>query len=536
MVAVPPPTGGPAAAAAAPVPSLGGAAAATATAATAAAARATAGAIPAVPSPLPREDRVHITARLATHFDALRPTVHRPPAGILTAPWTTPGGYYNQLWDWDGFFIGVHLAHQGEPEHLVHLVTNFVTAFRAVGFPPAVLTPDGVRGAGGIATPAVGGDLPASATTSPVDETWRTKPFMAQALAAALDGGARLDAPTTADLYDGVVAMTAATTARSRHHPTGLSTWVNAMASGADNNVALVCGDAHSVAAGGGQPPGGGPILAVDASAWSVAEARALARVAARLGRPATEVAAWTADADAVAAAMRRWLWCAEDGTYYNRRAAAVIPGDCGGTVAAGDDDGWVRRITYSNYTPLYVRVATAAQASAMVVRYISSPVHLLSPAGLRSLSRDDAAYTNVPIIAPASNWRGPVWPIANWLLAVGLVRYGHSELAAAVADRLASTLLADLDAHGGMHENYSGEDGSPLAPTPDVSPVGEAGGFVGWNLLTLDLLRITDAALDEGVEGGEENAHRRGEATWHERFYAAFPPLPLPPDQEMTA
>lgn len=415
--------------------------------------------------------------------------------------------------------------------------TSFVSAFRSVGFPPAVLTPDGVRGAGGALPPAAGSD-PLADPPPPVDQTWRTKPFMAQALAAALDGGAPVDAPTAADLYDGVVAITAATHACSRHPPTQLSTWTNAMASGADNNVALVCGDAHSVAAGGGQPLGGGAILAVDASAWAVAEARALARVATRLGRPAAEAAAWAADADAVAVAMRRWLWCAEDGTYYNRRAAAVTPGGGsgggrGGTGDGDDDDGWVRRVTYSNYTPLTVRVATAAQAAAMITRYIGSPCHLLSPAGLRSLSRADAAYTNVPIIAPASNWRGPVWPVANWLLSLGLVRYGAAGLAAAVGARLAATLLADLDTHGGMHENYSGEDGSPLAPTPDVSPVGEAGGFVGWNLLGLDLLRLTDAALEEG-EGGGGGAG--AELAWHARFYAALPPLPPPPPDEKEA
>lgn len=111
MAAVPPPTGGPADATAAAV-----------------AATAPVGAAPPLP-PTPGE-RARLIARLATHFDALRPTVHRPPAGILTAPWTTPGGYYNQLWDWDGFFIGVHLAHEGAPEHLVHLVTKCVCLLR----------------------------------------------------------------------------------------------------------------------------------------------------------------------------------------------------------------------------------------------------------------------------------------------------------------------------------------------------------------------------------------------------------------------
>lgn len=112
MAAVPLPPGGPADAATAAVP---------------AAATAPDGAVPPLP-PSPAE-RARLTARLATHFDALRPTVHRPAAGILTAPWTTPGGYYNQLWDWDGFFIGVHLAHEGASEHLVHLVTKCVLFF-----------------------------------------------------------------------------------------------------------------------------------------------------------------------------------------------------------------------------------------------------------------------------------------------------------------------------------------------------------------------------------------------------------------------
>lgn len=108
--------------------------------------------------------------------------------------------------------------------------------------------------------------------------------------------------------------------------------------------------------------------------------------------------------------------------------------------------------------------------------------------------------------------------------------------MAAVVAGRLASTLTADVDAHGGMDENYSGEDRSPLAPTLDVCPDSESGGLVGWNLLALDLFHLADAALDEWVGEGGKDADWRGKATWHACFYAAFSPLPPLPEEEMAA
>jgi hypothetical protein len=39
------------------------------------------------------------------------------------------------------------------------------------------------------------------------------------------------------------------------------------------------------------------------------------------------------------------------------------------------------------------------------------------------------------------------------------------------------------------MHEDYSAETGDGLAPTAAQSPGGHFAGFVGWNLLALDML-----------------------------------------------
>jgi hypothetical protein len=40
------------------------------------------------------------------------------------------------------------------------------------------------------------------------------------------------------------------------------------------------------------------------------------------------------------------------------------------------------------------------------------------------------------------------------------------------------------------MHEDYSAETGDGLAPTAAQSPGGHFAGFVGWNLLALDMLQ----------------------------------------------
>ena len=48
--------------------------------------------------------------RLAKQFEALRPTIVKPARGYIPYDYVVPGGFYEQLWDWDGFFISLHFA------------------------------------------------------------------------------------------------------------------------------------------------------------------------------------------------------------------------------------------------------------------------------------------------------------------------------------------------------------------------------------------------------------------------------------------
>lgn len=81
--------------------------------------------------------------------------------------------------------------------------------------------------------------------------------------------------------------------------------------------------------------------------------------------------------------------------------------------------------------------------------------------------------------IFPFSNWQGPVWPFANYLHCHSLNSYGYKEEALDIAERVIKLCIRDMDATGGMHENYNSETGEGLA----------APGFISWNMLLMNLI-----------------------------------------------
>src|SRR5579871_5114390 len=53
-----------------------------------------------------------LLAELESDFARLAPQTVSPPAGVIHHPFLIPAGYYKQMWDWDGYFIGAHWANQ----------------------------------------------------------------------------------------------------------------------------------------------------------------------------------------------------------------------------------------------------------------------------------------------------------------------------------------------------------------------------------------------------------------------------------------
>jgi alpha,alpha-trehalase len=379
---------------------------------------------------------------LTSDFSRLAPQTIRPADGYIKHPYLVPSGYYPQMWDWDGFFIGIHWANQdpADAKYLRDWVLSFAGSADADGYVAGCITPKGPR---------------------PLFGKFAMKPFLAQgALIASRDLNdyewLRPVWPAMKRIID--------YRRRTQFDPKwGLWFWDNAMQSGADNNPALT-NDEHDRSA----------ILAVDASFWAMREYQAMATLAAHLD-DTVSARVYQADAIATREAIRRQLYSPRDAMFWNRRR---------------DTGEIIRVIAWSNFLPLVDGLVSRGEGRRIVRHYLLNPAQMRSAHGIRSLSAFDRNYNNEAIINPYSNWRGPIWINANFLDWIALRRYGFSSEARWLAITLAYDIHRDVERWGSMHEDYNAETGDGLAPTPEQSLNGKFAGFVGWNLLAEDMLQ----------------------------------------------
>lgn len=78
------------------------------------------------------------------------------------------------------------------------------------------------------------------------------------------------------------------------------------------------------------------------------------------------------------------------------------------------------------------------------------------------------------------SNWLGPIWLVANYVVFRGLMNYGYNEEAERVCEKSLKLLGNDLDKNGCMHEYYNPDTGEPIMN----------GGFINWNILALTMAK----------------------------------------------
>ncbi len=383
-----------------------------------------------------------LLASLTADFARLAPQTIRPAEGYIRYPYLIPAGYYAQMWDWDGFFIGVHWANQSpaDAKYLRDWVLSFAASADKDGYVAGCITPKGPR---------------------PLFGKFAMKPFLAQ---GALIAGEQFHDYSWLRPVWPAMQRIVEYRKRTQFDPRwGLWFWDNAMQSGADNNAALT-----------NDPRDPSAILAVDASVWAMREYLAMAVLARQLG-DANAGRSYQQQAEATRSAILAKLWSSSDAMFFNRRR---------------DSGAWVRVIAWSNYLPLVEGLLPAADARRMIRCHLLNPDEMQSAHGLRSLAKSDPAYNNQAIINPYSNWRGPVWINANFLDWIALRRYGFRTESHWLAVTLASLLHRDIVRWGSMHEDYNAETGDGLAPTVAQSPGGKFAGFVGWNLLAQDMLQ----------------------------------------------
>jgi hypothetical protein len=188
---------------------------------------------------------------------------------------------------------------------------------------------------------------------------------------------------------------------------------------------------------------------------------RDLARISREIGADPEPFEAW---ADRTRAALDDDLWDEEVQTYfdYDVRAGTLI-----------------RARTGAGFSPLFAGVPSGERARTMLAHLPECEV-AIDGAGrvVTSVPPGDPAFE------PALYWRGPVWPMINWVVHGGLQRYGFLREATEIR-----TALLELARREGFWEHYNARTGR-----------GEGTEHLSWTAaLVLDLLEA-----EHSDEGGE--------------------------------
>ena len=388
-----------------------------------------------------KQEAEQVYAELSAGYQKIYHKVIQQPDGYLQYPYLIPAGFYKQTWDWDGFFMGCWFIDKGMPEYMQYWALTFLAGVEDNGYVVGCMTTKGPRKMHG---------------------SFAMKPFLSQGVQRYSEAAG--DYEWVRPHYEKLTRALAYRDSVQLDSTYNLYFWENAFQSGADNNPALnyFAQDKRSY-------------LATDCSVMQMQEFKAQAAIAMALGYE-EDAALYKSKADAVADAIMKHLWCDEDKIFYNMDREL-------GTL--------YKRVSYSSFWPLAVGLAPEADGRAMIKKYLLSEDHMLSPHGLRSLSKQDPEFNNRNIIKPFSNWQGPIWAPATCVYVEAMDIYGFKKEQLDVLVPLAKLMLDDVNTHETMHENYHSETGEGLAPaTTKVDENGKFIGFISWNLCMESLLK----------------------------------------------
>lgn len=208
---------------------------------------------------------------------------------------------------------------------------------------------------------------------------------------------------------------------------------------------------------------------------------KAAAEIACRLKRE-TEAATFAQQAKELGTPIQRECWDARDRFFYTvdvqsvDRRAELIP-----KIRRGMDMSWsslpLRIQTFTGFLPMWCGLATKEQCSELV-KHLQNRATLGAQYGVRSLAADEKMYSLAASGNP-SNWLGPIWIIANYLVWKGLRENGFNAEARALGAATVTMLARDLKTSGSLNEYYHPDTGAPLSHA----------GFIDWNLLVMEMV-----------------------------------------------
>ncbi len=401
------------------------------------------------------------TARIRAYAQDNFRALLREAQGLLRHPFIVPGSasYNNCLWDWDSWLTDVALrqlyADTGADaaELLPYeqgCILNFLEHFdEATGRMPICITPDSVMRS-------------LHPDAAPGEENTH-KPCLAQH--AAFVARHAKDALWLRPLFGRLQQFIAFYDTHCRHS-SGLYFWIDDFAIGVDNDPCTFYRPRRS----------SGSIFL---NSLMLRELRAMAWLAGQLALP-QDADRYTAQADALAEAIRQHCWDERDGFFYSvdLNLLPVRPEEWLHSGCPRHWDTLLQRIdVWSGFLPLWAGAATPEQARRCALRAEDART-FSAEYGIRTLSRLEKMYRVVPSGNP-SCWLGPVWGVSNYLTWSALRRCGCLPQAKRLAEKTVRLFAEDLQRTGALHEYYDPDTGEGV-----INP-----GFQNWNLLAANMI-----------------------------------------------
>ena len=254
----------------------------------------------------PVEDEALVHAYVARFGN----TTFRPPSGALKFPYLVPGGFYQQLWDWDSMLTGTALLDFGSAPYLAGSMKNFFSQVNVSdGTVKGCLTPEGAS-----------------------ETIYHAKPVLIQG--ALIAAQYMNDTNQFRPFAKRMLALDAYWEALSRDAATGLYRWHDQLESGSDNLITSQCPSVLGEGPEKGSASGAMCWVASDAytlastdiMVWLHREKLALAAFLTAFGDTA-QAARVTASASALKLALRSHLWDEEKGYWlaFNTSSRAAI-------------------------------------------------------------------------------------------------------------------------------------------------------------------------------------------------------------------
>ncbi len=385
----------------------------------------------------------------------------REPVGQIKHPFIVPGSVYqDNLWDWDSWLADVAISQlvNDSPKLDKDLLSkyekgcilNFLEATDSDGWMPICISVGGIDGI--------------FAKKGDGSQANMHKPVLAQH-AAFIAKKHNNDAEWMKEHIAKLEAFLGAYERNFKHAKTGLFYWKNDLAIGVDNDPSIFFRPDNSCGS-------------IYLNCLMVKEMLAMGYLAELLGTGTATT--WRRKADALKAAINEQCWDERDGSYYSVDLNLLSNENIKGLHENMPRD-WeclIMRIdAWSNFMPLWAGVASTDQAKRVAERARDTRT-FNAPYGIRTLSKMEKMF-NLKASGNPSNWLGPVWGIANYMVFRGLADYGFTDEAAEIAMKSINLFGRDYEQFGTLHEYYNPDTGEGI-----INP-----NFQNWNLLVLNMI-----------------------------------------------